>query len=208
MRLYVDGKIVYDSWFDQEVTYKTGLIALKEGYRTFVVEYYDHLGNAVAQVSIDEDPGDYGDLEPDPDGAGVVVDNDNGHFRWGGPLANRFVSKRGGFGYNFYWTYNTNTTPVNFGRWGAPLPSAGNYEVFAYIPGDRATTTNARYRIHHFGRVAERTIDQNRYSSEFVSLGIYYFDAQGKEFVTLYDNTGESPSSTEIAFDAVKFVKR
>lgn len=53
MRVYVDGKIIYDSWHDQSVTYQVRQISLKPGYRTFVVEYYEHTGLAVAQMSID-----------------------------------------------------------------------------------------------------------------------------------------------------------
>ena len=207
MRIYVDGKIIYESWYDQEIFFKRLSVALKSGYRTFVVEYYDHIGNAVAHVSLRGDPGDYGNTEPDPSGAGLIIDNNSPNFQWGGPLDNRFVS-RGGYGPNFFWTYNTDRTPVNYGRWYPHLSDAGNYEVFVYIPGDRATTANARYVIQHFNRRDERVIDQNQYRNKFVSLGIYYFGASGDECVTLYDNTGETAVSTQIAFDAVKFVKR
>ena len=58
---------VYSSWVDQEVSYQVAIVPINEGYRTFVVEYYDHVGNAVAQVQFDEDPGTYGDDE-----AGIV----------------------------------------------------------------------------------------------------------------------------------------
>ncbi len=207
MRIYVDDKIIYESWFDQSITYKVREIPLKAGYRTFRVEYYDHLGNAVAHLVIEGDPGDYGENEPGPGGAGIIVDNDSPRFSWGGPSDNRFVS-RGGYGQDFYWTYNVDSPPVNFGRWTPVLPSAGNYELFAYIPGDRSSTGNAHYVIRHFGKIAERSLDQSRYSNEFVSLGIYYFDGSGNESVALYDNTGESPVTTQLAFDAVKFVKR
>ena len=78
----------------------------------------------------------------------------------------------------------------------------------AYIPAGQSTTKNAVYQIQHFGRVATRSLDQSRYSKEFVSLGIYYFDAKGNEFVVLQNDTGEAQGSTQIAFDAIKFVKR
>jgi len=205
MRIYVDGKIIYDSWLDQAVTYKVGIVPLKEGYRTFTIEYYDHVGNAVVYFSIDEDPGDYSDTVNDPSEPGIVVDNRDDGFSWYGP---RPGEERGGLGGDFFWVYNQTNTPLNSAQWTPNLPEAGNYEVFAHIPGGRATTGSANYRIQHFGRVAERALDQSRYSNEFASLGIYYFDAKGNEFVVLQDNTGEAPGSTQVAFDALKFVKR
>lgn len=205
MRIYVDGKIIYDSWFDQAVTYTTAVVPLKEGFRTFVVEFYDHIGDAVAQVMIDEDPGNYQDDDPTRDGVGITVDNNSANFSWSG--SNRF-SGRGGYGGDFYWTNNNTSNTLNTGRWNAPISTPGNYEVFAYIPRDHSTSTNARYRIYHFGRFVERRLNQSQYSNEFVSLGIYYFDAKSEEFVVLFDSTGEAAGSTQIAFDAMRFVKR
>ncbi len=205
MRVYIDDKIIYDSWFDQEVNYEVGIVPIKEGFRTIRVEYYDHVGNAVVHFSIDEDPGDYDDTIPTPDTPGVYVDNRDSGFTWYGPPPG---VGRGGVSSDFFWTYNKTSTPVNTAMWTPDLPSDGNYEVYAYIPGDRATTGSATYRIQHFGRVADRTLNQSRYSNEFVSLGIYYFDGRGNEFVVLSDVTGEAQGSTQIAFDAIKFVKR
>jgi hypothetical protein len=202
MRVYIDDKIIYDAWYDQSVTYEVGIVPIKTGYRKITVEYYDHVGNAVVHFSIDEDPGDYGDTVPDPSDPGIYIDNNSPNFGWFGP--NRFT-ERGGYGGDYNWTYTCSGPPVSYGQWTPSLPSAGNYEVFAYIPAGSSTSKNAEYRIQHFGRVNSRVLDQSRYSNEFVSLGIYYFDAKGNEFVYLQNDTGES---ARIAFDALKFVKR
>ncbi len=206
MRISVDGKIFYDSWYDQAVTYQTREVPLKGGYRTFVVEFYDHVGNAIAQVSFDGDPDGYTDDEPDPGGAAIVVDDSSPRFVWGGPAGNRYVGP-GGYG-SSSWTYNTSSNPINFGKWTPPITTAGNYEVFAFIPGSNATTTSARYDILHFGQRDARTLNQSRYSNEWVSLGTYYFKGGQEECVYLYDSTGEPKNSSKIAFDALKFVKR
>jgi hypothetical protein len=206
MRVYVDGKIFYDSWYDQAVTYQAREVPIKGGYRTFVVEYYDHVGNAVAMVSFEGDPDGYEDDEA-LDGGGLIVDNSNGRFTWGGPTSDRYVSQ-GGYGGSFFWTYNTSDSSINFGKWTAPLSSAGNYEVFVYIPGSNASTAAARYRIFHFGQWETRLLNQNNYHNEWVSLGVYYFNGGADECVFLYDNTGEATASTRIAFDAVQFVRR
>jgi hypothetical protein len=52
LRIFYDGEIIYDSWHDQAPKNKTVKFYAKEGYHTFVVEYYEHLGIAVAQVDI------------------------------------------------------------------------------------------------------------------------------------------------------------
>ncbi len=205
MRIYVDDKIIYDSWQDQVVSYKTRQVPLKGGYRTFVVEYYDHVGNAVVHLSFDRDPGDYSNNEA---GSGIIVDNRYGGFTWGGPTGNRFIGS-GGFDDDFYWTRNTNTKWVNYGKWTPPIPEAGNYEILAYMPGNNATTSNAVYEIYHYGYVDKRALNQGTASNKFVSLGIYYFaDSGDDEFVILHDSTGEGAGSTSIAFDALKFVKQ
>lgn len=206
MRIYVDGKIVYDSWDDKVVNYEKGVVPIGEGYRTITVDYYDHVGNAVAQLWWEEDPGDYDDLVPDPNNPAVVVDNDSSRFQWFGP--NPYMVGRGGAGENYYWISSVQSGQPSVGRWLPDLASAGNYEIFAYVPHAQASTHQARYQIQHFGRVAERTLNQGAYGGEWVSLGLYYFDAGGNEFVTLSNATGEANGSTQIAFDALKFIKR
>ncbi|MBI1881846.1 MAG: hypothetical protein HYR94_27030, partial [Chloroflexi bacterium] len=206
MRISVDGKIFYDSWYDQAVTYQVRDVPLKGGYRTFVVEFYDHVGNAVAQVSFDSDPDGYETDEPGPDGAGIIVDDKSPRFTWGGPSGNRYVGP-GGYG-SSAWTYNTTGKAINFGKWTPPLTTAGNYEVFVFVPGSNATTAAARYEILHFGQRDQRTLNQSRYADEWVSLGVYYFKGGQEECIYLYDSTGEPVNSTKVAFDALKFVKR
>lgn len=206
MRIFVDDKNIYDSWFDQPVGYRTRRVHLAQGYRTFRVEYYDHVGNAVAQVKIDGDPGDYGGYEPDSDGVSTV-DNKSSGFQWGGPVATRHTVQ-GGYASDYYWTYNTNNAPINFGKWTPTLRGAGNYELFAFVPEANATSGKARYQVYHHGERVDRVLNQNDYSNEWASLGTYYFNGDGNEFVYLYDNTYESKASTKIAFDALKFVKQ
>ena len=136
----------------------------------------------------------------------VIVDNKDSGFDWGGPTGNRQASS-GGYGTGFFWTYNTTSVPVNSGKW-TPSLKSGDYEVFAYIPSAHATTRSARYRIYHDGAWSNRFVNQNIYSNAWVSLGTYHFDGSGQEYVLLCDNTSESAGSTQIAFDAIKFVKR
>ncbi len=52
MRILVNDDLIYSSWYDQAPINDAFRVHLEEGYHTFVVEYYDHLGDAVAQVDV------------------------------------------------------------------------------------------------------------------------------------------------------------
>ena len=58
----------------------------------------------------------------------------------------------------------------NWARW-YPGLTAGSYEVFVYIPGQYATTRQARYWVSHAGGYTLRLINQYAYSNQWVSLG-------------------------------------
>src|SRR5438105_12596164 len=59
------------------------------------------------------------------------------------------------------------------------------------VPGDNATTRNARYEIwfNNYGNVTQ-SINQNAYYDTWVSLGTYYFSSASYK-VSLTDATGE-----------------
>ncbi|MDM8519918.1 PA14 domain-containing protein [Anaerolineales bacterium HSG6] len=210
MRVYVDDKIIYDSWYDQPVSYKVRQVNLAGGFRNFRVEFYNHYSSATVRMIIVEDPVHYNDYESDPSSdfsaIGVVVDITSPRFEWHGPLANQYESYSGYNGLHF-WTSNTNRE-VNAGRWLLPVNGAGNYEVYAYIPHQNSTTQAAHYQIFHFGEVADMVLNQSHYQGEWVSIGQYYFDGQGDEFVVLTDETTEAANTSRIAFDALKLVQR
>jgi hypothetical protein len=88
------------------------------------------------------------------------------------------------------------------------LPAAGQYEIWVYLPRDYGNSSSVRYRVLHNYQRHDRIINQNWYSDQWVKLGTYSFNAAnvGREFVVVYDNTGEPYTSRTIAFDAIKFV--
>jgi hypothetical protein len=200
---------VIDAWYDQAATVHRGTISLNAGLHQVRVEYYERLDQASIAVWWDGS-GPQPPPAPPPDPFGeVVVDSTDRGFVWGGPVRNRF-SAPVGVGGQSYWTNNSTSYPVNYGKWVPRLPAAGNYEVLAYIPRDYSSSTNVRYRILHHGQRHDRVIGQNRYHDQWVSLGTYYFNARntGYESVLVYDNTREPYTSRTIAFDAIKFVRR
>jgi hypothetical protein len=224
VRLWVDGNLVINAWFDQAATTYNGFINLGNGPHHILVEYYEDAGLASICVWWTAGyappagpvygpvpgpvPGPVYGPGPGP-AAEVIVDNNCPAFLWGGPLDLRHIAQAG-YGGNSYWTYNNGTYPVNYGKWIPQLPAPANYQVFAHIPNVYATSATARYRILHNGARDDQVVAQYRYSNQWASLGTYYFNAMntGNEFVLLYDNTREPDGSTSIAYDAMRFVRR
>ena len=51
MRLYIDGNLIIDQWRDQPPYIYKASQTVSKGPHLLVVEYYEHLGGATAQVS-------------------------------------------------------------------------------------------------------------------------------------------------------------
>ncbi len=107
---------------------------------------------------------------------------------------------------NHYWFTGTESvnSDICFVTWTPNLTTAGNYEIFVYVPGGiGSTAVGAKYRIHHVNGVTNVVVNQSQYSAQWVSLGIYSLTAGQTNYVYLGDSTGTS--SQYIAFDAMKF---
>lgn len=214
-RVWVGDRQVINEWHEQLVNTSSGTLALTEGTYFVRVEYFEATG--LAQMGFwwekisDTPPAPATPTptpKPDGDRTSLVVDNKDKGFIWGGP-DHRFKAQ-GGHGGDFFWTYNTRTQPVNYGKWLPALTAPGQYEVFAFIPATHATSGNVRYRVLHDGQRHDRIVNQARHFNAWVSLGTYSFNAanDGREFVLVYDNTREPGGARMIAFDAVKWVPR
>lgn len=104
-------------------------------------------------------------------------------------------------GHTWYTMTDAGIPDICWVTWTPTLPQSGNYEVFAYIPSNGATAHDAPYRIHHSNGVSTVIINQNNFSNQWVSLGIYPF-AQGQNgYVYLGDST--STDGEMIAYDAM-----
>jgi len=204
VRVWVDGSLVIDGWYDHAPTTFTGDRWLAAGDHHIRVEYYERASTAEIHFWWDGVA-----PAPPPSGAEVVVDEQSPGFIWGGTLRGRYNAWLG-YGGHIYYTYNNRYTWINYAKWVPTLPHAGYYEVYAYIPSAYSTTGAARYRVLHNGVRSDRIVNQGAYSNQWVSLGTHYFNAWnvGREFVLMYDNTREWPYSRYIAVDAVKLVAR
>ena len=218
VRVWIDGGLLIDAWRDQSTTTVSVARYITKGPHPVVVEYYDGSGDAC--ITFTWQRGATGTPTPGPTAqpttqpttqptvpAGeIIVDDKSSGFQKGGPTES-WYEKSIGYNGHIYWTYNSDSQVYNYARWTPQLPSAGNYQVYAFIPRDRADTKNARYRIYHNGQEHSYSVNQSVYFDKWVSLGTYYFAASGNEYVYLDDVTGEPYASRKIGFDAVKFVR-
>jgi len=198
VRVWVDGTIVIDKWYPQSRTAHYGTIYLAAGTHQVVVEYFEATGSAVCIVS----------WSPGTSTAQVIIvdDRDSG-FIWGGPTGS-WYRRSTGYRSRLYWTWNSKTQLHNWAKWFPYVPSAGDWEVFVYIPSRYHGSKSATYSIYHSGTHTNKVVNQNIYYNKWVSLGTYYFSGGAGEYVFLGDNTGETYATRFVGFDAVKFVKQ
>lgn len=201
-RLWVNGQLLIDVWHDQAVRTYTAEIDLPDDPVPVKMEYYEHVGHAVARLSWDS----VGGASPAP-GTVVVDDTDPGFVQGGSSSGWRTVAE--GYGGHLTWTKN-NDWPrpyYNWARWYPNLPK-GRYEVLVFIPERYTTTASAHYWVSHANGYTSRIVDQSANGSRWISLGTYWFNGTSNEYVSLSDATGESRLTRLIAFDAVKWVPR
>ncbi|HEX9075815.1 MAG TPA: PA14 domain-containing protein [Anaerolineae bacterium] len=212
VRVWVDNAILIDQWHDQPPTTFAATIYLNPGSHDWRVEFYQHNGAASLRVQIIP-----GVLSPAPsDGtattsavADVYVDDNAPGFVKGGPEG-RWHDYPAGYGNHAYWIQNdTFSQPLySWVRWYPRLPGAGWYQVSVFIPGNLATTRNARYWIAHAGTYDLQSLNQSLYANQWTSLGRFYFAATGDEFVSVADVTYEPLQSTVLVVDAIRFSPR
>ncbi len=137
----------------------------------------------------------------------IVVDSqqtdpDMGQFRKAD--VDHWYSAPYGFQGTMLWSYAAAEAEANWAEWHPALPEAGQWQVWAYIPGNYATTTKARYKIDYAVGETEIAVDQSKYSNDWVLLGAYHFEP-GHGYVRLSDVTGERSQDLPpiVAFDAI-----
>jgi hypothetical protein len=201
VRVFVDGGLLIDQWRDQAASF-SAVRYLTTGSHLIVVEYYEAAGTANIHVWW-QGTGPHPTVPPTGE---IIVDDLSGGFQKAGPSAS-WYERSLGYLNHIFWTYNSATQMYNSAKWVPALPQAGNYAVSVFIPRSRADTKNARYRIHHNAQDNIYVVDQSVYFDKWVSLGTYYFAANGDEYVYLDDLTGETYATRMMGFDAVKFVR-
>ncbi|MBN1886354.1 MAG: hypothetical protein JW850_00125 [Thermoflexales bacterium] len=199
-RLWVNGHLLIDAWYDQAARTYTGDIYLPGGAIPIEMDYYENGGSAVARLS-------WASSGTPPAGGVTVDDTDPGFVKGGSASGWRTVQE--GYGGSLTWTRNNDAAHSNYNwaRW-YPELAAGTYEVLAFIPERYTTTSNAVYWISHADGYTRRVVDQSISGSQWVSLGSYRFRGTRDDYVSLNDITGERRLTRLIAFDAVRWVAR
>jgi len=167
------------------------------------MEYYENGGAASARLTWTR----LGDAPPPVSGEVIVDDDDPGFVQGGSSTA--WHREEGGYGGRLTWTRNNDRVRPNYNwaRW-HPNLKPGRYEVYVYIPVQRASTSNARYWVAHYGGFTLRRVEQSANRGRWVSLGTYRFRGTKGDYVSLADVTYERYLWRQIAFDAVKWVPR
>ncbi|MCC6396497.1 MAG: C39 family peptidase [Bacteroidetes bacterium] len=103
------------------------------------------------------------------------------------------------------WYTLTTAGPVDtfFAEWRPVLPAEGDYDVQAFI--ELSNATDARYEITHAGGRDSAFINQKLISKNWVSLGVFHFNAGEGGAVRLGHRS--SVADQEIVFDAVRWVR-
>lgn len=205
-RLWVNGHMLVDAWYEQAATTYSGLLYLPGGPITIELQYFEKTGLATAKLSWTS-----GAVSPTPDppsvGTVIVDDVDPGFVQGGAAAGWRTVAE--GYNGRLTWTYNNYSTQPNYNwaRW-YPNLQAGWYEVFVYVPDRYTTTAQARYWVRHTGGYTLRIINQSANGGRWVSLGTFRFAGTSNDYVSLADVTYEPYRTRLIGFDAVKWEKR
>ncbi|MBN1247592.1 MAG: hypothetical protein JXC32_08025 [Anaerolineae bacterium] len=203
-RLWVNGHLLVDAWYEQATTTYYDDIFLPGGPVTIELQYFEKGGAAVAKLTWDNGTSP---TPPPPTGAVVVDDTDSGFVKGG--VAGGWRTVPGGYNGTMTWTYNNYSIQYNYNwaRW-YPNLNAGLYEVYVYIPYSYTTTGQARYWISHAGGYTLRIVNQSAYGDQWVSLGTFNFRGNSSDYVSLSDVTYEAYRTRLIGFDAVKWEPR
>lgn len=219
VRLYLNGRLLLESWREQAPTTYTSDIYLS-GPVTIEMQYFEARGGATAQLRwqrVDQAP--YPTPTPTPyypptptphypPSHAVIVDNTDPGFVKGGSNSG-WRTQSEGYGGSLLWSRNNDRVRpyYNWARW-YPTLQPGRYEVFVYIPDRYTTTGNARYWVSHQGGLTLRVVSQSANGDRWVSLGTYYFQGTQKDYVSLADVTFEQRLSRLMAWDAMKWEAR
>ena len=198
VRVWVDDQLILDKWVGQPETTYTVTRWMTSGVHRIRVEYFESTGLAIARFRWQAGQ---------PTEALIIDEGDPGFTRGG--TASRWQESVMGYNGHLFWAPNMQDTADNWATWKPDFPEPGYWEVYAYVPSAPGNARGVRYYAYYDGsRWTNKRVDQSLYFDQWVSLGIWRFKADGSEFIYLTDQTSQPTGSEQVAFDAIRFVRR
>ncbi|MCA9710828.1 MAG: peptidoglycan DD-metalloendopeptidase family protein [Myxococcales bacterium] len=104
-----------------------------------------------------------------------------------------------------FWTRAIDAAaPDSSARWRFGVSVPGDYRAEVFVPDADASTTNARYQVHHAAGTTEVVVDQSAQKG-WQELGTFEFTGGAGEGIELGDATGEAAGQDRhIAYDAIR----
>lgn len=130
----------------------------------------------------------------------AVVDNDQGQPAYA-ETGGWSLSASSGYNGGTYRFANATAVETATATWTIPVARDGLYPVYAWFRASSNRTSEAHYRVHHSGGVAEVTIDQQRDNLTWVWLGDWWF-TQGQGARIVLGN--QSPAAGVVIADAMR----
>ncbi len=138
----------------------------------------------------------------------IVDDKDSGFVRANTSSPNWASRGSGGYESSYWRSWNTQDTPTRSATWKTELSCSGKWKVIAFIPYWWSTSKNATYTIYRAGGSSVVHLNQSTNRGEWANLGTYRFNKSPGAKVYLPSNTGETVRTTNLAYDAIKFVRQ
>lgn len=107
-----------------------------------------------------------------------------------------------GYNHSYRWCGISRVKTVE-AKWKPQLPRSGLYKIQAHINRDHATAV-VTYRIHTKNGIQEVKINQNKFTWEWATLGIFELDKDDDVYVTLSNESNQRKGA--LNFDAIRFV--
>lgn len=151
---------------------------------------------------------------PPPDDGGQVEDEqvirptDSGFAKGSYTGQQEFLSFTGTWGWTVFYKSTEQQRSKVWAQWTPRLAQSGKYEVSAFVPYRHATTRAARYKVHGVRGSSTQlivSIDQSRFSNQWISLGVFDFDKSAVNAGAVFANDLTFESGLQIAFDAMRW---
>lgn len=122
-----------------------------------------------------------------------------------------WLQSQNGSGSHIYSRFNTTSNEINFAVWEPGYITPGRYQIFIYAPlfnGSPNATSEAKFTLYTRNNIFVIFQDLRNIPDLWVTLGIFDLSGNNDDFIVLESFTNETPGSTIVFADAIKFRTR